>query len=737
LNRLQCFTLFMLIAGLLPLGAAQSEAPHLVIPRVKRAPVLADFIEGRPREAEAKVTELRQYGPTDGAPASQPSVAYISYDEKNLYVAWVCKQDPKTLRAHLMKRDTIWNEDRVSVNLDTFHDKHRSYWFDVNPYGVQMDGVTVDGQDDINFDTVWKSDAKITQDGYVVLITVPFRSIRFPGKPMQDWGIALIRLLPGNNETSCWPHITPSIQGWTNQFAIADGISDISNGHNLVLVPYAMASRSKNLDLDVPNYRQRTETRAGLDAKWVLNDALSLDMTVNPDFSQVESDDPQVTVNQRFEVYFPEKRPFFLENANLFQTPVNLFFSRRIADPSAGVRLSGKTGAWGLGSLVTDDRAEGERADPGDPSFGRRAGNGVLRVFREINGTDRVGMIYTERQIGKAANRVGGLDTRIQLNDNWSLTAQGIETETRNKDGSERSGAGYYASLNRSGRNFSSSSVYEDFAPGFESTLGFVPRVDIRRASQWMNYRWRPENSLVLSYGPSISMVRTWDHQGQTQDWWAGPGFDVELPRQTFFRIDTGMGYERYKDLDFRTHYSSLSANSDCLPWLALSASYGEGTGINYMPASGLLPFLGDKHQTTAGLTLRPGAHTIWENTYIHSDLQRRAENGGGLIFDNHILRSKLNYQFTREFSMRLILDYNTVLPNKTLIDLERTKRMGMDVLLTYLLHPGTAFYLGYTDLKENWGLDPTQRPPVWRTDSANTLAGRQFYFKLSYLFRT
>lgn len=719
------------------LGAAQTEPPHLLIPRVKRAPTLNDFLEGRPREAEATVTGLRQYGPSDGAPASLESVAYVSYDDRNLYVGWVCKQDPKTLRAHLMKRDTIWNEDRVSVNLDTFHDKHRSYWFDVNPYGVQMDGVTVDGMDDINFDTVWKSDAKITQDGYVVLITIPFSSIRFPNKPVQEWGITLVRLIPGNNETSCWPYITPRIQGWTSQFAVADGIADISDGHNLVVVPYAMASRSKTLDAEAPDYHHKTVTRAGVDAKWVLNDALSLDMTVNPDFSQVESDDPQVTVNQRFEVYFPEKRPFFLENANLFQTPVNLFFSRRIADPSAGLRLSGKAGPWGLGSLVTDDRAEGERVDPSDPSYGRRAGDGVVRVFREINGTDRVGMIYTDHQIGAAMNRVGGLDTRIQLDDNWTFTAQGIETESRDKDGTQRSGAGYFASLSRSGRNFNSTTSYEDFAPGFESSLGFVPQVDIRRISQWLNYRWRPENSLLLSFGPSLFMKRAWDHQGRTQDWWTESGFDVELPRQTFLHFDTGKGYELYKDLDFRNRNSFLSARSDCLPWLSVSASYSVGTGINYLPSANLLPFLGDRHQATAGLTLSPGSRVIWENTYIHSDLKRKPEDGGGLVFDNHIFRSKVNYQFTKELSLRLILDYNTVLPDSNLIDLERTKRLGSDVLLTYLLHPGTALYLGYTDIKENWALDPTQNPARWRTDSANLMTGRQLYFKLSYLFRT
>jgi len=728
----------MCFAGVSAVAETTPSPQKLAIPRVTRAPRLEDFLEGLSREAEAVVTEFRQWGPNDGAPASQDSKAYLSYDDKNLYVVWICKQDPKTLRAHLMKRDTIFNEDRVSVSLDTFHDRHRSYWFDVNAYGIQMDGVTVDGVDDINYDTVWYTDAKITADGYAVLITVPFQSIRYPDRPVQEWGIALNRLLPGSNEMSCWPYITPRIQGWSTQFATLVGLEHLTKGRNAQVIPYVMAARAKELDPDVPVYNRQTETRTGLDAKWVIQDAMSLDATINPDFSQVESDEPQVTVNQRYEVYFPEKRPFFLENANLFQTPVNLFFSRRIADPSAGLRLSGKADRWGVGLLATDDRAPGERAEADDSEHGRRTGVGVLRLFREFGTNDRAGMIYTERQIGSEYNRVGGLDTRLELDENWTLTGQGIYSDTQSQEGQRETGMAWYGSINRSGKNFWYNGTLEDYGKNFQTQLGYLPRVDIQRISQSTGYLWRPEQSLLLSYGPSIYTHETWDHQGQVQEWWVQPTFEWSFPRQTTLHVDYTEVFERYLQMTSRRHYKKVSGSTDCFPWLAFSASYGWGMGINYYPAAGLSPFLGRSRDTSAGLTLRPNSQCIIENTYLRSEFMRLpgGPDGSRTIYDNHIFRSKVNYQFTSELSLRVILDYNTLLPDASVIDLDRTKHLGVDFLLTYLLHPGTALYLGYNEGKENWAMDLSQPPPMARTNAADVMTSSQIYFKLSYLFR-
>jgi hypothetical protein len=200
------------------------------------------------------------------------------------------------------------------------------------------------------------------------------------------------------------------LPSWTGQFGHLTGLENISPGRNIRFIPYGMFSGNRFRDPAATDltYLTENDARAGVDAKMILRDAVTLDMTVKPDFSQVESDSPQVTVNQRYEVFFPEKRPFFIENADYFQTPESLFFSRRIVDPQVGVRITGKLGRWGVGALVADDQAEGKMQLEEDPLYGDRAGIGVFRIYRELGKESRVGILATSRDFGPSSNRVLG-----------------------------------------------------------------------------------------------------------------------------------------------------------------------------------------------------------------------------------------------------------------------------------------------------------------------------------------
>lgn len=184
--------LFALISYLIPVAAALAqETPAGTIPKVTRQPRLQDFLTGTPREAELKITEFRQFDPGDGEPVSLPTTAYLSYDDKNIYIAFACNDDPSEIRAHVTRRDgAIMSDDWVDVSIDTFHDHRRNYGFAVNPYGIQMDYIhTAEGMDDTSFDTLWYSEGKITEEGYVVFITIPFKSLRFPRDSNQTWGV--------------------------------------------------------------------------------------------------------------------------------------------------------------------------------------------------------------------------------------------------------------------------------------------------------------------------------------------------------------------------------------------------------------------------------------------------------------------------------------------------------------------------------------------------------------------
>jgi hypothetical protein len=730
-------------------GSSSNIAPiaaRIQIPRVSRPPQLEDFLTDVAREAEATVTDFRQYDPGDGVPVTQLTTAYLSYDDRSLYVAFVCKDDPAQIRARLSKRDTCLSDDRVTINIDTFHDHHRAYWFDVNAYGVQADGNVTDGvEDNADWDTVWRSEARLTKDGYVVLAEIPFKSLRFPNADAQTWGILLGRAITRNNELSVWPNVSHTRTGWVQQFGDLEGLSRISPGRNFQVIPYGLFSRARNFDDAAPAdspYRTDSDARAGIDAKIVIRDSFTLDFTVNPDFSQVESDEPQVTVNQRYEVYFPEKRPFFLENAGMFRTPQTLFFSRRIADPQFGARLTGKAGGWALGVLATDDRAPGERLDGGDPYHDDRAVNGVFRLQREFSRTSRLGFLMTTQDFGAGFNRVYSLDTSFNVSRNWIVDGQAMDSRTRQLDGAELAGAGYFAQLRHEGRHLHFHTAYTDLSPDFRANLGFFSRVDIRQHDYCAGYNWRPETGTVKSYGPGVWGSFNWRRDGRLQDWSVTPRFVSSMSRQSYLEFYHTEAYELFQDIGFRRRMSEFYAGSAWTKWLSVNLQLAKGRRINYYPTPGLLPFLGDSIRGSVGLTLRPTAQLRWEQSYIYNRLgigggsEVATAQEGAAIFNNHLFRSKLNYQFTRELSLRAILDYNSVLPNASLVSLEPSKLLRGDLLLTYMLNPGTALHIGYTDAYENLALDPTVSPEWRRSGFPDTSTGRQIFVKLSYLLR-
>jgi hypothetical protein len=748
------FSILLAAAASPPILLAQSEdvdaqMKALRIPRVSRAPKLSDFVNGVSREAELVVTDFRQNTPGDGEPVSQPTTAYLSYNDKNFYFAFLCKDDPKLIRARIAKHDQIMSDDRVTVNIDTFHDHRHMYWFDINPYGVQADGNVTDGvEDDSSWDTVWHAEGRLMEDGYAVLAAIPFKSIRFPNSSEQTWGLILGRLIKRNSEFSAWPHVSIRKPGYVQQGGDLEGLRDISPGRNLQFIPYGLISGGRYLDAPpdaMPAFKTDRQVQGGVDGKVILKDAFTLDLTLNPDFSQVESDEPQVTVNQRYEVFFPEKRPFFLDNAGYFLTPVRLFFSRRIADPTAGARLTGRVGRWSLGALFADDAAPGREVASNDPLFERHSPVGVVRLQREFQSRGRnssIAAMATSQNFGSTYNRVFSLDTSLQVLPNWIFTGQAISTNSRLADGQKLAGPGYCAGWKHFGRHFVSNTAYTDFSPNFRSTLGYVQRVDIRQFSQDLGYLWRPKARAVQSIGPVFSYYSYHDHAGRLTDWNFSPELRITATRGTSFSYEYGSSYELYSGIGFRQHAHKTGYRTEWFRWLTVAGKLTIGDGINYRPAAGLVPFEGKMRQISTIVTLRAGPRLQLDETYIYSGLRTGKDSKlagtalGTAVFNNHLVRSKVNYQFSNRLGLRFILDYNSVLPNSSLANLEKEKRVGLDALLTYMVNPGTALYIGYTNQQENYKLDPLVSPALYRTSSIDLNTGRQFFVKLSYVFR-
>src|SRR5260370_459571 len=393
----------------------------------------------------------------------------------------------------MSRREDIYDDDEVEVMLDTFHDRRRAYAFQTTPLGVQWDAIWTEaareeqtsGKWAVAFDRVWESRGKVTGRRYVVLISIPFKSVRFPAAQQQEWGIILYRGIVRDNEDSFWPHISYKLQGRLGQAATLKGLDGISPGRSIELIPYGVMRGFRGLDTRDPSnpFFQHAEAQGqlGMDAKFVIHDHFVVDMTANPDFSQVESEDPQITVNQRFAVYFPEKRPFFLENEDYFRTPLDLFFTRNIADPSAGIRLTGKEGPYSVGLMATDDRSPGLLVPDNSTLSGTRSYFTIARISRDIFKQSSIGAIYTnwEYPAPNDFNRIGGIDTRLKFNPNWTLEGQAVVSSS-NFGGIYRADPAHKVDLKRDGLPFSYAVIYYDITPEFPTMPVCVKLLAIR-----------------------------------------------------------------------------------------------------------------------------------------------------------------------------------------------------------------------------------------------------------------
>jgi hypothetical protein len=718
----------------------------------------------------AKVEGFTQRLPSDGQPASQKTIAYLGYDSNNLYCIYVAfDSQPARIRAHRVARDTFYMEDKIDLFLDTFHDHRRAYVFTVNPYGHQLDGLWTEGprsQFDGTWDGVWQSRGKLTEEGFVVWLAVPFKTMRFPKTEKQTWGIVFVRWIPRNNESNCWPWISTRIEGRISQEATLTGLEGISPESRGVLTPYAYARTYRTLDQTDPTNPQSeaktVDPKIGTNGRLVFKDSFNLDMTVNPDFSQVEADQPQITANRRFTVYYPEKRPFFLENSHYFETPMNLLFTRDIADPQFGMRLTGKAGPYEVGWLAIDDRSPGESVPQGNPLYGDRAGFGVLRVNRDLFRQSSVGMIYTDREFAGTYNRVGGFDAHLKLRKNWWLTGEAVTSETTIPGSPRTAGPAYNAQLRYDSRTLYSNMQFNDLSPGFNTLAGYIEtdavdrpvyvgrtitqpplRINMRGVSEVAMYRFRPEHKYLVSWGPTVFVNPLWDHSGNRLDMYQDYTMSWEFKGQTAFETYWQQDEEMLRPQDFRGlpqnavyshHRDGLYFETSRISQVSFKADYSQGALININPPAGQLPLLSNVNLASVGLVLRPGKHLRIQNTYLLERLTDRAT--GASAFNNHIIYSEWVYQFNQRYSIRVIPQYTAVLANPAFSSLSTSKNFNGDFLFTYLVNPFTALYVGYNgnmdniQLLQSMGGNAILRTPGLYQD------GHQFFVKLAYLLK-
>jgi hypothetical protein len=742
-----------------------AQAPT-TIPFIDQPLKLDDFAGMVPRpELRGKlahITDFVQNQPADGKPATETTEVVMAYTKTTFYFVFLCHDShPNQLRTHLARRENVQTDDNVVVLLDPFRDHRTGVMFQVNANGVQADASwsEVSGPD-YSYDTVWDSEGRVTKEGWMALIAIPFRSLRFQAD-QQNWGVVFQRNLPRNSESDFWPRVAANVSGILTQEATLSGIQGVTGSHNFQINPYALAQNERKLvDLDPtdPFFSSRhVEGTAGGEVKLVVKDSIVLDGTVNPDFSDIESDQPQFTVDQRFPVYFPELRPFFLENASYFNTPITLVYTRNIAHPEYGLRMTGKAGRNNLGVFAIDDRLPGEAVAPSDPLYRNRAFIAVGRYSRDIGTGSSMGAIYTDDEFGGGWNRIGGADFTARFSDHWTAHGQMVESSTMGNQDSGSSapyaaGPATDVQFSRNGHAFNMFNEYQDVSTGFQTALGFLQSSNIRSDHLHTTYQFFPKHSKIQSWGFEQNQNVALDHQNDRVYHYTTVDPFVLLPRNFVMAPLVGQNSDtvspaNYPGLrafrNFTEDFGGLVVRG--APWSQFNLNLValRSGNVNYNPLPGQTPFLMNQETVNLLFTVQPVNQLTIDNTYL---LDRdHAASGGAFVYETQTMRTKVNYQFNRSISARVIAEYDSTLVNPTNTSLLRTKQVATQALLTWLPHPGTAVYIGYNNDLQNLGRSLCNRLPNGACDPNNTTFpragsflndGRQIFIKASYLFR-
>ncbi len=688
-------------AALLVLLLVPSRAwagPEVTLPRFERPPRIDGTLDDPAWRTAAQVVDFRQLEPKEGAPATEKTAAFLGYDAENLYLGFsATDSEARGIRAHLAPRDQIGADDWVAVILDPFGDQRRAYEFICNPLGIQLDAFRKGENEDGTQDFVWQCAARRTADGYAVEMRIPLKSLRFSKRAEQPWRLMVLRNIQRKNEKSSWPGLRIDSGTLDSQMADVRGVKEVSPGRRLELVPEFTASQA------VPYERQgnalqtgQVNERLGGNLKFGLTPDWTLDSAYNPDFSQVEADQPQIQVNQRFPLFFAEKRPFFMEGSDLFSTPFTLVHTRTMVDPEYGLKLTGQEGPFSAGLLRVHDRSQGGSLFD------------VLRLNGALGSESTLGGLYSDRAMGAGAyNRVGAVDGLYRFKKVYSLAYQAADSFTRRAGAPPAQGAAYDVVFSRDARNLSFGAAYSDLQPSFRADSGFIGRVDVRDLTLNAGYRHFPSSGTLLSIRPNAVYDRAYDHEGFLSDEQFALNLRAEFPRQT------GLGLhfepstlERFAGADFHKRRFDASVYSEPTSYLGASVGGGMGDRVDYGAA---VPFLGDETDLNAAVTLRPTPRLSLEQLYLKSRLDTK---DGGRVFDENIFREKAAFQWTKEVSSRIIYQYGTL-----------SHGGFADFLVSYLLVPGTAVYAGY-----DWSFA--------RRESTLQTTRRLVFAKVSYLFR-
>ena len=774
------FILSAIVASLLTVVFSQSGPSekvvtndrnnHVTIPKFETPPVIDGKLDDDIWKKAAVFKDFVQIQPGDNIAPSRETIAYVGYDEKYLYVAWRAFENLNLVRATIAKRDDVFADDNVRVTLDTFDDQRRAYQLFFNPFGIQADAIQTEdnqrqgGGPDFSVDIVMESKGVLLDDGFSVEAKIPFKSLRYVAGKGKMWGFNLGRRIPRiNNENDSWMPIDRAVSS-LRQIGKITGLDGIKTEKTLEIVPSVTLSESGDRIADT---RQPLGSRLvnrpikkdiGVSVKYQITPNVTLDAAINPDFAEVEADAPVVRANERFPIFFPEKRSFFLEGIDYFRTTLQVVNTRNIADPDVAVKLTGKTGRNTFGLLSAIDRFPGTKT---------KAYIGVLRLKRDFGVQSNIGFIATTYHFGaQQHNNLAGVDGKYQINPQTAFAFQFVATNSSRNfynpdiDNSvyrAGNGAAYDASYDYTGKNRGYRIGVSGRTKDYRADMGFTRRTNTHGVSGGFRLGTEPNvKKTLIGVTTRTFLGFNVDGQGRLQNTNVSFNTDWNFQKQLKFDSNTGFSVEKiYEDefgarrnstqtgaffgRDFReakqffthggvekTFNKKIGFNAGIgLKVNALDLDFGASKRYpRVSPASlagstKLDPGAGFNFVYDVGLGLQPTNPWSIELKYQREKLTR---NDTKLTaFDSNIYSLRSTYQFSRFTFMRTRLDYETI-----------GGTINSQILFGWSPNPGTAFYVGYNDNSNYRGFNDFRN----RFDDAFRRDGRRFFIRMSYLFR-
>jgi len=711
------FLWIVLVLTFVPLSAAEKLKP-LKPYKTDVPPVIDGVLDDPVWKNAPHETGFKTYHPDYGKDMQENSVVYYAYDNENLYFAFRCYDNkPDKIKASISARDTIRPEDWICINLDTFNDQQSLYALYVNPLGIQADSKFEGNQEDYSVDIVWYSAGKIDEEGYAIEMRVPFKSIRYARREPVEMGVIFERFISRLSQSGTYPPLDP-VQGMN---FLTQGrtllFTEIKHYTLLEILPAVTYSRRSVLDEGALK-AEKGETNLSLTAKYGLTSQLIMDGTVNPDFSQVESDAGQVDFNLRYSLYYPEKRPFFLEGQEKFffagyqdGDPLGaVIYTRTIVDPLVGVKLNGKVSARDtIASIYAMDELFTGAAED-------YAHFTIVRYKHALSEDGHLGGFWTGRFQGSHINAVAGADGQIRLTPSSMFSFHGFLSRTKPGTAGEALdgralGLGYLYST----RDWTINASFQDLSEDFDTEVGYLTRNGLTRLKLGVLPMLYPKSTLILRIDPIIRSTQIRDRFSglyETDD-----SFDLRflLPRNSTFTLGGGYATEVYLGRKFGRSSLRVVANSYLTKNLTLGGSYRYGEKIRYVDD----PYQGRGADAQIAVTYFPSENLRFDLSLTYSDFTRSA--GGVKEYDYTIVRSRNIYQVNKYLFFRAIVEYNSF-----------TKRLMTDFLASFTYIPGTVIHIGYGSLYERI---------AWKDGdyvSADRFleSKRGFFFKASYLWR-